>query len=233
MAFCATVLAGLSLASCGGGDPYAGLWTGTLGGNRQASAIVLDDGAYYMLYSRAGDPSLLGGMLQGSGDFHSASFTSTNARNYNWEVIGAPAQVANLSGKVGGHMTVAGSVNGSTPFSVKYEREFDGDPRLSVLAGSYTGNVVFAYGVRPATMTVTAAGQVSTNIDGCSITGQVAPRRDANVYDLTVAFGGLPCIFPFVQFTGVTVYREDIGRLEAAVAHASRTQGIGFMGARQ
>jgi hypothetical protein len=228
----ATALAaGLLLASCGGGDPYAGLWLGTVGGNRNATAVVLDDGTYYMLYSVPGAPTAIAGLIQGTGDFHGTQFTSTDARDFSWD--GRGTQAATLSAKISPKMAVSGTVNerpAAQSFTVSYQREFDDIARLPILVGSYTGTVTFILGTRPAVFNVTAAGDVSTSINGCPITGRVVPRNDANAYDLTINFGGAPCVFPFAQFAGVAVYRPELRRLDAAVVHASRTQAIAFAG---
>lgn len=221
---------GLLLASCGGGDPYSGLWVGELDGNRQLTAVVLGDGDYYMWYSRPGAPGSVGGVLQGAGDFRAGTVSSPDARDYNWE--GAGTKAARLSGKLGARQSVSGSVDGRTPFKVSYARDLDDDARLATLVGAFPGEVTFALGTRPATFTVTAKGQVSTSINGCPITGQVSPRGDTNAFDLTIVFGGPPCVFPYAQFSGVAIYREDLKRLDAAVVHASRTQAIAFTGSR-
>lgn len=225
-----TLGAGLLLAGCGGGDPYAGLWTGSMAGTRQVSTIVLDEGDYYMLYSRPNAPNSVGGLIQGNGEFDGGKFKSSNARNFNWE--GAGTSIATVAGKIGGHQTVSGTVNGNTPFSVSFSKESDGEAKLAAVVGSFTGEVVFALGVRPATFTVTSTGAVSSNINGCPITGTLVPRLDANAYDLTLQFGGFPCVFPGAVFKGVTIYREGMQKVEAAVVHASRTQAIAFTGVR-
>ena len=225
------VAAGLLLASCGGGDPYAGLWLGTVSGNRNATAVVLDDGTYYMLYSVPGAPNAIAGLIQGTGDFRGAQFTSADARDFSWD--GRGTQAATVSAKISPKMAVSGTVNerpAAQNFTVSYQREFDDIARLPILVGSYAGTVTFILGTRPAVFNVTAAGDVSTSINGCPITGRVVPRNDANAYDLTIVFGGAPCVFPFAQFSGVAVYRPDQRRLDAAVVHASRTQAIAFAG---
>jgi hypothetical protein len=227
-----SLLAAALLSACGGGDPLDGLWLGTMGTNRSVNAIVLDDGNYYMLYSQPGNPSAIGGLVQGSGDFMRGTVTSPNARDFNWE--GAGTQLANVTAriKLGQKPALAGTVN-TTPFSIRPVEIFDRNSSLADIVGNHTGNVVFALGVRPATFTVTATGQVSTSINGCALTGQVVPRKYSNAYELTMTFGGYPCVFPGASFTGVAFYREELRQLQAAVVHPSRTQAIAFSGIKQ
>lgn len=205
--------AAVVLASCGGGDPYTGQWEGTLDGNRAASAIVLGDGTYYLKY--AGTPGTLGGLVRGSGEFRGATFTSTDGMDFKFAYPLQRPSAAKITGKLGGHQTVTGTVN-STPFNLKYSKPFDLDGRLADLAGSYPGEVTFSLGTRKTTFEVTADGKLSTVLNGCSITGQVVPRRD-DAFDLTIKFGGGYCVFPGAVFRGAVIYSHDLQQLDAAV----------------
>lgn len=230
---CAALFATVLLASCGGGDPYAGLWTGTMGSDREVNAIVLGDGSYYMLYSQAGKPDAVAGLVAGTADFHGAKLTSTDGLDYNWEVPMLPSKPVSLSARLSPRMSVAGSVDAQRQFSLTYDKDLDGDARLSDLVGAFDGNAMFALGTRPGTFTVTAKGEVSTSINGCPITGTVAPRGDANAFDLTLTFGGFPCVFPGAVFEGVAVYREEQRRLDAAVINKPFGQAIAFIGTKR
>lgn len=231
--FAASLSALALLSSCGGGDPYAGLWTGSVSPQRQALAMVLDEGEYYMLYSKPGSRELAG-LVHGTGDFHAATFSSKDAVDYNWErqafppVAGVPTT---LSAKVSPQRTVSGSVNNRS-FTLGPDDEFGGDARLAAIVGSHSGEVAFTGGKRLATMHVTANGDVSTNVDYCIITGKVVPRADVNAFDLTMNFSGSPCAFPNAQFKGIAFYREDTKQLYAAVTATLPPpfyrQGIGF-----
>lgn len=228
----------LLLASCGGGDPYAGLWLGKMSSQREASAIVLGDHSYYMLYSRPGNPASIGGLVQGTGDFHGAKVTSTDAVDFNWEGPGpfvvADTRPANLTARVDARQSLTGSVSTRGTFTGSYDRDFDQvDARLATIAGTHVGEAVFLLGARRATFQVTPAGAVSTTINGCPITGQVSPRGDTNAFDLTIRFGGFPCAIPGAEFKGIAWYREDLRQLQAALVHASRTQAIAFTGIKQ
>lgn len=232
LALAATAL----LASCGGGDPYAGIWQGTLDGNRALNTIVLGDGTYYMMYTKP-NAKELGGVIHGTGDFHGARVTSADGRDYNWERRGSPA--VTLEAKVSARQSVTGSVGGTKPFKLTYQKEFDYESQLAPLAGSFTGTVSFIGGDRPGVVFhVSPTGGLSTNINGCQLTGTVSPRADGNAYDLKLTFGAPPCAFPQgLSFTGVALFRDD-GRLDAAVinpfipAVMGGPQAITFIGSR-
>lgn len=236
------LVAGLLLSACGGGDPYAGLWKGTIDGNREANAIVLGDGTYYMMYSKPG-VSELAGVYVGTGDFQGARFTAPKGRDYNW--VGKYGRFplssadAPLAGKLSARQSVVGSVDarGSLPFAVSYVRDLDDDARLSELAGSFTGTVSFRAGDRPAVFNVTATGEVSSSVNGCPINGKAVPRSDANAFDLTIVISGPPpCLLTNLPFKGVVLFHPAERRLEAAVVFDPfkdfRGQAIVFNGVR-
>lgn len=220
----AAVLASVAVSSCGGGEPYTGLWRGTVD-NRAASAIVLGDGTYYLKY--AGAPGTLGGLVRGTGDFQGAKFTSTDGVDYHFAYPPQRPTPAAVSGKVTGSNGIKGTLN-AAPLQLDYLKAFDPDGKLADLAGSYPGEVTFSLGLRQTTFDVTADGKLSTVLNGCSITGQVVPRRD-DAYDLTIQFGGLPCVFPGVVFSGAAVYSHDLQQLEAAVVNTTYGQALTFV----
>jgi hypothetical protein len=224
----AALLAALVVAACGGGDPYTGLWEGTVDGNRPASAIVLGDGTYYLKY--AGTPGTLGGVVRGSGEFHGANFTSTNGIDYHFAFPPQLPTPATISGRVsakGGNPHVAGTFNSSS-LALAYVKAFDPDSRLADLAGSYPGEVTFSLGIRKTTFEVTADGKLTTVLNGCTITGQVVPRRD-DAFDLTIQFAGSPCVFPGAVFQGAAIYSHELKQLDAAVVNNTFGQAITFI----
>lgn len=224
----AAIAAALSLSSCGGGDPYTGLWEGTLAGNQPVKAILLSDGTYYMQYLRYAAPNgALGGVVRGTGDFHGATFKSDDGVDFRFGV--APG-TARITGKLGGHQTVTGNMNG-TPLTLKYKKPFDPHGVLADLAGTYPGQVTFALGLRETTFKVTEDGALSTTLNGCDITGKVVPRPD-DAFDLTIRFGGFPCVFPGAVFNGAAIYSQDLKQLEAAVVSDVYKQAITFVARR-
>ncbi len=223
----AAVLAAAALASCGGGEPYTGLWEGTLDG-RAASAIVLSDGTYYLKY--AGTPGALGGLVRGTGDFHGANFTSTDGVDYKFAFPPQRPAAASISGKVTGNNGLNGKMN-ATPLQLNYVKAFDPDGKLADLAGSYPGEVTFSLGLRQTTFTVDANGNLSTILNGCTITGKATPRRD-DAYDLTAQFGGAPCVFPGAVFSGAAVYSHDLKQLEARLVNPVYGQAITFVASK-
>jgi len=221
----AAVALGAALSSCGGGEPYTGLWQGTLDGNRAVNAIVLGDGTYYLKYAGAGGS--LGGLVRGTGEFQGAHFTSTDGVDYHFAYPPQAPSPTTVTGKVTGNNGLDGKMN-STPLKLQYFKEFDPDGKLADLAGSYPGEVTFSLGLRQTTFVVLADGSLSTTLNGCTITGKVVPRRD-DAYDLSVTFGGAPCVFPGAVFSGALVYSHDLQQLDAALVNPTYGQAITFI----
>lgn len=222
----AAVVAALSLSSCGGGDPYTGLWEGTRDG-QPVQVIMLGDGTYYMQYpGPAGSISNFGGLIRGSGEFKGATFKSDDGIDFQFTYLPYLPTPTKITAKIGGHQTVTGTVNGK-PLQLKYVKPFDPHGALADLAGSYPGDVVFFMGPRQTTFDVSADGSLRTELNGCSITGQVVPRYD-DAFDLTVKFGPAPCLIPYLEFKGAAIYSPDLQQLEAAVVNETYAQAITF-----
>jgi hypothetical protein len=231
----------LLLAGCGGGGesaeaeapPATGVWTGVTSAGRAVQGVVLSDGRYYLVYSAAVNPQASGGLLQGAGSVQDANFIAEDGLDFSMEGVGVTASPLEAPVPT---LVLRGRVRPTTPGEIRFRMTRTPDsftrPTLSGLAGTYPGQVAFSLGSRSATFSVTASGQVSTVINGCSITGTAQPRNDVNAYDLSMTFGGAPCVFPFAQFTGVA-YLAASGKLHAAVLNAPSSQAIVFAGARQ
>ncbi|MEJ8840317.1 hypothetical protein [Ramlibacter sp. AN1133] len=224
----AAVLVGLALSSCGGGEPYTGLWEGSVDGNGPVTTIVLGDGTYFMKYPAS--PGVPGGLVRGTGDFHGATFTSTDGVDYRFAFPPQRPTPATITARVtakGGNPAVAGTVNAKS-LQLAYVKPFDPDGKLADLAGSYPGEVTFSLGIRQTVFEVTQDGKLTTLLNGCAITGQVVPRRD-DAFDLTIQFGGAPCVFPGAAFQGAAVYSHELQQLDAAVVNPTFGQAITFI----
>jgi len=196
------------------------------------TAILLSEGRSHLVYSGVGTPAAVGGVVQGTATIADRRFTSSDGVDFNLEGTGSAA--GDISAEMLPPVSFGGSLRTGTATSVGFQAArspvSDDAPSLAVLAGDYPGQVSFSLGTRAATFSVTAAGAVSSVINACDITGTVAPRSDINAYDLTITFGGAPCVFPNLSFTGAAHYSG--GRLLAAVRNTAIHQAIVFSGKR-
>lgn len=224
----AAIAATLAISSCGGGDPFTGRWEGTVDG-KPAMAIVLGDGTYYLKYS--GAPGTLGGLVRGTADFQGTSLVSNDGVDYHFAYPPQAPTPATIKSKISfkrANPAVNGTIN-AAPLSLAYVRPFDPDGSLRHIVGSYTGEITFSLGLREATFNITREGQLSSVLNGCSITGTVVPRRGDDAFDLTIQFGGAPCVFPGAAFQGALIYSHDLGQLDAAVANPAYGQAMTFI----
>lgn len=231
------------VSACGGGGgdstpaaPSAaqGLWIGTTTANRTVTGLVFSDGSYYVLYSRVGNPAVIGGVVQGGSSASAGTWTSGDAKDFNLE--GAGVLSASLAGTYIAKQSLGGTVtyaNGSaTTFSGAYNTAFEAAPSLSAVSGFYSGTVALSQGSQVATISVASSGAVSANANGCIATGTATPRTDANAYNLVLTFGPAPCFFAGQTFTGIAYFDAAAKRLYAAAPNAARTDGVLFVGTK-
>lgn len=247
------VLAISALAACGGGgggDDGAGegsggsvaagtaegLFTGTSGIGQSLTGLVLDNGNYWVLYSKQNDSSVIGGVIQGSSSSRDGSFTSSDGRDFNFEGLGINNM--SISGTYAARQSIAGDINYGrgqpTSFTATYDARYTQPASLANVAGSYTGQSATAGEKEPASFTVSATGAVSgTGATGCRFTGSVTPRGAVAVYDLSLSFLGGICEQGTATINGVAYLDADGKRLYAAALDASRSNGAVFVGVKQ
>jgi hypothetical protein len=214
-----------------------GFWTGSTSTARSIETTVLDDGTYYFFYMQANNPLMMGGFLQGTGTSTNGTFSSTNGRNYSLEtgsIVGA-----NLSASYAFKTTLSGAVNYpslslSTSFTSSYNLRYELQPNLSIVAGTYSGQmgVIGGPGSFDATsLIISASGAVyGTAASGCTFTGTYSPRSRGNVYDWTITFGGGGCVAGTKSFTGIGYYDLSTNSLRAMATSADRTDGVIYTG---
>jgi hypothetical protein len=232
--FVTATLAALLLAGCGGGDepatgaaaPAQGRWTGTTGSNRSVTGLVLADGAYYVLYSSPGYPSVLGGVVLGGGTVAGTAFTSTDAIHLNLEGLGVlrASTTATVAARQAFDGTILSTGIPPVTFRSSYESEFERAPQLAAIAGRYSGQLASSGGKQAATLTILENGLlVVSGSNGCTATGTLTPRPDGNAFDLGLVFAGAPCPFPGQVLQGIAFQRAADGRLFAVLPNAGRT----------
>jgi hypothetical protein len=232
------------LSACGGGDDgpvltlgaTSGMWNGTTSDSqREVSAVTLSDGKYFAVYSAAGGGATIGGGVQGTATVFNNQFISTDMLSFSVE--GQAPVIGTFSASVDPSTSISGSANvpnqAPVTFQATFDQEFLNTPSLAAAAGSYTGEAGFALGIRPATFNISTTGEVTSTINGCPITGTVTPRTDGNAYDMSVVFGGAPCVLANLRFDGIVFLREGGNHLYSVSRNNAARQTIVFSGLRQ
>jgi hypothetical protein len=243
-----------SFSACGGnGDtstppsvptPLAsaeGHWVGTTTTtttNRIVRGVVLDDGAYWFLYSADRNPLFIEGVVQGNGNFQNGVLTSSNAKNFNVERPVTPV----LDATINGSYTTKQSLNGiffdqsnvQDTFTTTYDSDYELPPDMNAIAGAYTGPVALNEIVD---VTVSAAGEISgtsRTTPTCTFTGSVSPRAHGNVFDVTIIFGGqTTCSNGSDTVRGIGFFDAGTKKLYSAAFNGTKTNGFVFLGTKQ
>lgn len=215
------------------GSDVTGLWIGTTTNARTAYALTLPSHQAWVIYSAAGNPNLLSGVIEGTYTVSGATLASTDALDVNFE--GPDVTSATLAATVTPQQSITGTVTSpSAPgvgFNANYKSQFAIPVSLVNLAGSYTGTAVDAAGQAGATLAIDFAGSITgTTASGCAFTGSAAPQAGVGVFDVVIRFAGAPCSNGSSLATGVAFL--DSGRLYVAGLNAARTNGLVFAGPR-
>ena len=238
---------GFAPAACGGGysesnvaslpQPTAisaeGRWTGTTSTGRTVAGLVLEDGSYWLFYKARGNPTVLAGLIQGTGTSHSGSFGSSNTRDFNVE--GAGIRAATMNGRYVPNKSFEGTiayVTGDTEsFTSTYAEDSELTPNLNLVAGTYAGLRSDHHTV---TVTVESAGTLSgDSTDGCTVVGTLSPRAQGNVFHTSLTFEGGACRQGTETLTGVALYDVATHRLYGAGLNPARTSSFIFLGTKR
>jgi len=240
----------LGLTACGGGgggggddtpspsiSPAEGLYDGTTSTGRDIAGLVLDDGTIYMLYSWLNYPDYIGGVVQGDSSAKDGNITSDNLVDFNLEGLGILS--ASMAGNYVPKQSLSGRVTYKDPsfgfvdFSGIYNPDYEIEPSLADLAGTYYGSVSFSLGEEDAAAIISSNGDISgQGASGCIMSGYTKPRDSGNVYDVSITFGGAPCYFANQTFSGIIYYNATDNILYMAAPNDSRTDGMLFVGSR-
>lgn len=207
-----------------------GQWEGSMSNGRKMEGFVLEDGSYYIFYSLTNRNSVLGGFIQGKGSSSFGNFTSSDARDFNVETRTV------LSGSGSGTYVEGNTLSGSFTydagdsfsFTTTYDKNFTKIPTLTAFAGYYPGSLVSTLGVEDVTIRAQDTGEISaTTSSGCTLSGTGTPRAEGYVFDVSIKFGGAPCLFGEKTLQGIA-YLHPTKRLYLALSDAEKSSGLLF-----
>ncbi|EHR70314.1 hypothetical protein BurJ1DRAFT_1444 [Burkholderiales bacterium JOSHI_001] len=176
------------VAACGGGggdetpaapdDAVVGLWSGSVSTGASLNGVVLPDGAYWFIYSGAGDSP---GLLQGGFSTSAGSFTLPNAMNYNAGLAAPLAFTASGSYSASAISGRTSYSNGNTDtFQISRQAGYDTPTTLASLQGSWRGTLGMVNGSIAVTIAVAADGSFTgSETEGCRFSGRFSLRPEA------------------------------------------------------
>lgn len=229
----------LALSGCGGGGgddvvgSPAGLYEGTTADNRAVTGLVLETGNYYVLYTAAGNPSLVRGFITGSGASNNGAFASNDAIDFNFEegdeLTGTlfasywPQQSFNAS--------ITYTLGGTNSLTSTYNADWEDIPSLNTLSGNYTGQMGNTTGIDGMVITISNMGVVSGTVDGtCAFSGSAETLSTGNAYSITFTFTGGTCQYNGQTMSGVAYFDAGTNTLISMVTNPSRSDGFLFIG---
>jgi len=222
-----TLPAGLTCTSSASASGAKGLWTGTTSVGESAIVVVLDDGSYEIVYSKAGGGADAG-VIRGTSSADGGTLSSADAMNY------PVAQTTEATGfasaaSVGGTFVAASALNltittrsGTRTLAAAYVAGSDQSPDLAAAAGGYSGYNGHIGGRQNATFTIDGAGNISgRNAAGCAYTGTITPRASVRVFDWKLVPTNNQCIFGSAHLSGLLYYDEAARQVHAFAAYAN------------
>lgn len=172
-----------------------GLWQGSMDTNRSVTTLILNSSFYWMLYSSAGNPTSVAGVVVGNSLSSNGKITSSNGKDFNFETgallpltwTGSYLTQTSLQAS----LTYTGIPGGIVALNATHDNSYRATPSLATIRGTYSGATTsLANGSVDTTLVIYEAGQVSgSRTDGCTFTGNVAPAVRGNAYTVSIDYG--------------------------------------------
>ena len=240
----AAVLAVASgLFGCGGGgsdvDPVApgaaapvGIWTGTTNNNRVMYTAILGNNSYWTMYTNSGTPSAIAGFNQGTWRMESDTLVSSIEKDFSLESgAGMNVQSSFTATRQSGTL-IARLIYANSSVTALATPMAQAASTTSAAAGTYSGTTVTQSGqTDTVTLLISSQGTVlGSSSLGCSFAGQITPRPELAVFDLTITFGGGTCALGTSTVRGVIAVNAS--QAVAAALDTDRTTPFMFLGTR-
>lgn len=215
-----------------------GLWVGTTSANDTVRGYVLDDGSYYLVYTKPGkdEPS---GVWQGTATASDGQFTSTDGLQFPIQSIGSsprPVVPVSVTGTYVPRSSLSLTIgSGSAPVTLTatYNAAYETPASPAAAAGTYAGHSGHATGAIPTTFSVGPSGNLQGSNEACVYAGTMVPHASANLFDLTLTGLTYGCVFGVGSpILGIAAYDEATGRFLAFAPFGLRSDGYHLFGAR-
>jgi hypothetical protein len=226
------------MTACGGGggddgvsnaDPQ-GFWTGLSPAGYTVSAVVLDTGETWGIYSSG---STVYGALYGTATT-SGNTASISGTDFNF-VTNSSVQ-GTLTGPIAAKSTMSlSSTSGTIPLS--YGTSYDTSATSAGVTGtwSYVGRSL-GYTLIPANITINSSGAFTLSQTNCVTTGSIVPRSGGkNVYNITLTAVGIGCAAGQSTLTGVTYLDTTVtpNKFLALALTSNKGDGLIVIGTKQ
>lgn len=218
----------------------AGIWHGVydVGADQpNFTALVLESGVFFAMYSVVGQPAVRSGLVHGHGTVTGGDFLADDAVEFNFAGAGAsPGQLvaaALAQATLKGSFTVTDTPSQSGDFSLWFDQLYHQVPSLVTVAGHYDGELDSDAGAEFFSLQVSDAGDIAaTGSGGCRATGTISPAARGNAYVIEIVFGASPCALPGQAVAGAGFYDPNTNLLLLGLVDPAREHGMVFAGPR-
>jgi hypothetical protein len=216
-----------------------GVYSGTISNGNSFDGIILENGAYYILYGqRSAGTMFVYGFVQGVGASNNGSFASSNLKDFyaNGTIIsGAVSASYGTNNTFSGVVSEGGAsltFSGTPPTSTTYV--YNSSANLADISGAWTLTDMLGGAL---SMSVAANGTFSGSwTSGCVFTGALTPRSSGkNIFDMSITLGASPCSTPNQTSTGIAIdYLLANGKRQLIVGgvNSARSLGTSVFGTR-
>lgn len=214
----------------------AGIWEGSTASGRKLAGVLLDNGTFWMLYSKPNNSASVAGMLAGAGSTSNNKYGSTQGYDFNFEGSGLHDTI--MSATVVPQTSLNGSISQlgteqNVSFTTGYNAVFEQAPSLSEVAGSFTGIGFQRDFSQLESMRIGSDGAISSGVfSSCKISGSIAPRSNVSAYNFSVTFGAAPCHKPNTTVTGIAYYDKAARSFFAISISSAHNDGYIFAGGK-
>ncbi|CAB3756375.1 hypothetical protein [Paraburkholderia humisilvae] len=217
----------------------AGIYTGPLSTQQKLTLLTRLDGSAYLFYqsasaSRPAVDDVI--VVRNARQANDGKYESTQATRYRFVQPrrAMPVQVDidfSHSPAVSGFISVPGDSADNVAFNARPAPILGEAPTLASVAGLYSGTANSLHGASAAQITVTGSGLLAGMIaNGCEFRGTLAPSSGVTAYDVSVTYGGAPCIDANATVSGSAVLDES--KLLVALPRPDGSDVVVFGGAR-
>lgn len=233
---------GVSACGDGGGDDSnttlgaaEGLWHGTTSTGRSIAGLVLDDGAYWFVYTAVDNSEVIAGAIQGNGSSSNGTFSSSNGKDFNLEGLGI--NDFTLTGDYAAKSSLSGALTyssgGSMTFDSSYDTDYDSTPNLATIAGTYSGPSTSTGGPELVSVVISDTGAITgSGTSGCLFNGNATPGAKGNVYNVSITFEGGVCVNGTSTVSGVARFDTSSNQITSMALNSDRTGGFIYVGTK-
>lgn len=203
-----------------------GFWIGPASTGFTVSLAVLDNGEAWGVYSSGNQ---IFGALQGNAKGEGNTLTG-NGTDYNFQANSATS--ASVSGTVAQKSSIQAKISTGVTASLKYSAAYDQPASLGMLAGQYaiSGRTFDGYfGVTR--LTIDPSGAFTLVDQGCTVTGNVAPRGSKNIFNMNATSSGATCLVPGAV-AGVAYLDTASKQFVALALNSGKTDGMIVVGSK-